>query len=197
MAAVPAYIALLCLVVFLANHLYLMDQLSVVEGVEAGGWQRRLLFATERLHGVEMLKQEETGIGVGGAEAEHTLVLRRIRIDVLVERVDIRTLQLTAVIVLLVAFLAQRLPHSVEEVGEIFLHGIGLEGTLALLVLVGHHTRREQVGDERAGAVHDLVLGVEVEFRTDARGIEPQRSLEYIAGTPVDGFLLHGAVLLP
>ncbi len=106
---------------------------------------------------------------------------------------DVSTLQLAAIVVLLVAFLSQRFPHSVEDVGEIFLHGIGLERTLALLVLVGHHVGGDQVGDERAGPVHDLVLSVEVEFRTDARGIEPQRSLEDIAGAPVNGFLLHVA----
>ena len=65
-----------------------------------------MLHAAERLYGVEMLKQEEAGIGVGGIEAERALVLRRIRVDVLVERVDVCALQLTAVVVLLVTFLA-------------------------------------------------------------------------------------------
>ena len=63
-------ISLLRLIVFLADHRYLVDQLSIVEGVEASGGLRRLLFAAERLYGVEMLEQEETGVGVGGAKAE-------------------------------------------------------------------------------------------------------------------------------
>ena len=61
--------SLFCFIVFLADHSDLVDQLSVVECVETRRGQRRLLFAAERLHGVEMLKQEETGVGVGGIEA--------------------------------------------------------------------------------------------------------------------------------
>ena len=84
-------VVLLRLVVLLSDEFYLVDEFSVVQCIEAVGGQRSLLFAAESLHGVEMLEQEETGIGVGGIETERALVLRRIRVDILVERVAFPT----------------------------------------------------------------------------------------------------------